>query len=534
MKEISTAIHQAKRRLRWNLFLRSLLASAIVLTAFLVIPAGVIKLWNLDFEPLHLLAFSFLSIPWALYRLWTAKITDTLASMEVDSRFHLKDRIASAWVLKEDPNPMVPLLETDAALHAKDLAIASRFPLEASRRAPWLGVPLGLFLAVCLWLPPLPLSEEEVVAKTATPEKLVDPEKAKQVAELLKPKVPEVKKAEKPEMATAEALLAPQITELGERIKKEKMTQKEALSALSDEQEKIRRKKDKLARAEEARMRLEKSQEPQKFTKDVRENVGKGEYAQAAENLEQLSEQITNGSLSKADASQLQKELESLAQQLDGNSELQAALKEAASVLREQNEGEKKNGQSLSEADRKKLLEALKNASMDLGDLQKLADNKQLMESTLENLDLAKLALSDGLSKCQSCGKICSATGGCSACKGNGPGQGSVGQGMMKGAGGQGMGGPGQGKGGAANRYEEPDVQLQDENISAPWHPGKPLGVVEVEAKDSPAVSTLGESVAILEAGEAEQSVVHEEIPPGYEDVVRGYFDRGGNAEGAK
>ena len=68
---------------------------------------------------------------------------------------------------------------------------------------------------------------------------------------------------------------------------------------------------------------------------------------------------------------------------------------------------------------------------------------------------------------------------------------------------------------------------MTDEKIKTRWHSGKPLGAIEVEAQNSPAFSALRESVAIVEAGEREQSVVQEEIPPGYEDIVRGYFDRG-------
>ena len=89
------------------------------------------------------------------------------------------------------------------------------------------------------------------------------------------------------------------------------------------------------------------------------------------------------------------------------------------------------------------------------------------------------------------------------------------------------MGGPGRGRGNMANRYEDPNAQMKDENVSSQWHPGKVLGVFEVEAKDSPAISTLGESVAFIEAGQREQAIVQEEVPPGYEDIIRGYFEDG-------
>lgn len=68
---------------------------------------------------------------------------------------------------------------------------------------------------------------------------------------------------------------------------------------------------------------------------------------------------------------------------------------------------------------------------------------------------------------------------------------------------------------------------MQDENIRTQWRQGRPLGVVEVDADHSPAFSALPDSPAFVEAGDQEQSVVQEEIPPGYEEIVQGYFDRG-------
>ena len=83
------------------------------------------------------------------------------------------------------------------------------------------------------------------------------------------------------------------------------------------------------------------------------------------------------------------------------------------------------------------------------------------------------------------------------------------------------------GKGNVANRYEDPNAPTYDENISTQWHPGQLLGVVEVEGENSPADSYVKEIAAFVEAGQGEQSVIQEEIPPGYESIVRGYFDEG-------
>jgi len=530
MKEIHQTIRRARNRLWVNTFLDSVAQGLLFLFVLLVVPAVCLKLWDVEWQPFHLLWFSFLAVPWGLYRLWRAQITDTAASMEVDERFLLQERISSAWTLRHREEPMVGQLKEDARSHAGDIGIASRFPVVIPRKTPFLAVPLAVFVGVCLWLPPLPERVEEVSAKEKD-EKPLEKEKAKKVAELLVPKKEDLKKNDEPKPATGAADLEKPLTELAKRIQQEKMTQREAFSALSEQQANLQNKKERLARLEQARSQLKKPLGEEKFTREIRESLSGGEYAQAAAGLEALGDQLASGSFSKADLQQVGKELESLERTLEGNPELQKALRDSLDALKKLEGSERKAG--LSSADLKNLQNALSQASGKLAELKRLSDRQYEIETILTNIDLAKLAMCDGLGQCRACGAICSGTQ-CGTC-GAGIGVGGMGAGVGMGSGvsggvgggaGPGMGGPGRGRGGVANRYEEPNARMTDENIRTGWHPGKPLGVIEVDAENSPAQSFLGESVAILEAGEQEQSVVREEVPPGYEDIVRGYFDR--------
>ncbi|MCA9425103.1 MAG: hypothetical protein KC994_08525 [Candidatus Omnitrophica bacterium] len=528
MSPIQKSIHQAKLRMRFNFFLKSLFRSGLVIAGILIVPAVAIRLLDLQWNPFLLLWGLALAIPYALLRLYLANINDNTASLEVDERFHLFERISSAWALRSQHNPMVHLLQEDADHTAGHIKISERFPIVLPKRSPAILVPLLVFAAVSLWLPPLPKSEAKLTEKKEQKEDLIEKEKADEVAKILKKEEPKVGEKEDIRPATGIAELRQPLSDLAQKLEKQKMTQKEALSELSNEQRKLENKKERLAKLNQAKSQLSKDLDQQKFTKEMRESLSEGKYSEAAKGLQSLAQDMADGSLSSAEMDQLGAELESLSKALEGNTELQKALDEAMEALKESKSGSNK-GKNLSPEQMKKLQQALAQASKNLEDLQRLSSQLKDIDGLLKDIDLAKLGLAEGLSQCQSCGKICSGTQ-CSSCNGKGLGMGMAGLGNGAGAGsgsGLGMGGPGRGKGNVANRYEDPNASTYDENISTQWHPGQLLGVVEVEGENSPADSYVKESAAFVEVGQGEQSVIQEEIPPGYESIVRGYFDEG-------
>ena len=519
MSPVAETIRKAKIRLRLNRFLEALVQGVTLLVGAIVLPAAIVKLFEVEWQPFHLLWVALLALPWAAFALWRSQITDTVASMEVDDRFSLRERISTAWILRGRHEPMMDLVQSDAERHAEGLSLDSRFPVQLPKRAPFALAPFAIFAATCLWLPALPKTIEKV-AEAKPAEETLEKEKAEAIAKLLKPKQQDPKRAEDPKAATGEAEFQQAMSELAKRLKDEKLTRKEALSALSNQQKDLQEKKDRLAKLEQARSQLKKPQGEEKFTREARENIASGDYAKAAEAVTSLADQLANGDLSEADIEQLSSELESLSKALDGNVELQGELKKALATLK----GSKKGAGGLSPEDAKRLQEALSKVSVNLNDLQRLLERQNELETVLSQIDLAKLAMCDGLSQCKSCGGVCNASGTCGKC--GGIGAGAFGTGAAMGTG-PGMGGPGRGRGNVANRYAEPEVQMQDENIRTRWQQGLPLGVLEVDAEHSPAFSALLDSPAFVEAGEQEQSVVQEEVPPGYEEIVQGYFDRG-------
>jgi hypothetical protein len=475
--------------------------------ALLILPAAAaIKLWSLPANPFLLLWALALSIPWAFYHLFRAHITDNAASIEIDQRFRLDERMSSAWILKDRLDPMVELLKEDASRHATGLCVGERFPIEIPRTTPAAGVLVALFCAVCLWLPALP--DNKPAPALANQEPKVSEKKADEIAKLLKKREDLAKKNDSVKPATGTAALEDPLSKLAEKLQHEKLSTREAMAALSDGEKKLREKQEKLERIAEARSRLSKKMEDQKFTKEARDALSSGNYQNAAKAMEALSEKLGSSNMSSAEMKQMSHELESLASDLAGNQELAQALRDAAKELKASEGGQ--GALKLSAEQMKKIQSALAAASGNLAELQNLASRGNEIKSLLKDVDLAKLALCNGIGQCKACGKICSGTM-CAKCCGNGSG----------------MGGPGRGRGNQANPYEKPDVGFQDENVTSAWHQGRILGVVETEAEQSPAVSTLGDSVAFIEAGAKEQAVVQEEIPPGYENIVKTYFDQG-------
>ena len=156
MNAIAKKIRRARNRLWVGHFLGSVVRGLLVVLTLMLLPAVWVKLWDVDWQPFHLLWFSFLALPWALYRLSKAQITDTAASMEVDERFRLQERISSAWTLRSRQAPMVRELQADAESHAGSIDVRAEFPVQVPRESRVLAIPLAAFLGVCLWLPPLP------------------------------------------------------------------------------------------------------------------------------------------------------------------------------------------------------------------------------------------------------------------------------------------------------------------------------------------------------------------------------------------
>lgn len=538
MENVRRAVQTARLRLAANRFLYGLIQSSLVLSIGILIAIAVIRLGAFPVHPFAPLWALLAAIPWALFVVLRSGINSTSASIAVDDRFGLQERLSSALALSSRRDPMVELLKLDANRHAETLAVHSRFPIRTPRSTPYLGVILALCVGAALWLPAIPnqtLAPEQAVAK----EQPVSETKKEDIKKILEQRE-KLKAADLPKGGTGTFQVDDPVSELAEKLKNEKLSEKQAMAALSQGEKQLREQKEKLERIEEARSRLSKKADESRYTEGVREALTQGDYAKAAENMKQMAEQLGKSEMSAAEMGQLEKELDNLAKALQGNPELQSALQQAMQSLKSAQSGDpSQSGESksaLTAEQKAQIQSALAKAAENLSDLQKLANNKSAMEKSLSDVDLAKLALSDALSQCQSCGKVGSSTQ-CSACKGGGKGEGGgSGQGKALTAGaspgepgsgqGAGMGGPGQGRGNTANPYEEENVQFQDENVTSRWHQGRILGMVEVEGEGGPAFSVVGESAAFIQAGGQEEAVVQEEVPPGYEEIVTNYFGR--------
>ena len=443
MNQIAKTIRHARNRLWVNHLLRSAARGLLVLLTLMLVPAIWVRLWDVDWQPFHLLWFSFLALPWALVQLSRAKITDTAASMEVDERFRLQERISSAWTLRGRQDPMIRKLQVDASVHAESIDLRAEFPIKVPRESRVLAIPLAAFFAVCLWLPPLP-SRLETVADAPVVEKTIAKEKAAQVAKILLPEKEDPKKDEIPKPATGFADLQTPLTELGKKIQEEKMTQREVLAALSNQQSKLQEKKERLAKLEQNLSKFKKPTGEERFTQKIRESLSTGQYGTAAESMAALSDQLAGGDLSAMELEQLRGELESLERGLEGNPDLQRSLRDSLAALDEM--GSDSGERDLNPEELKRLQQALSQASLELSDLQQLSALQNEMELALSNIDLAKLALCDEIGQCLACGAVCSGTkcekcGSLAIALGAGLGSGG-GHGAGAGMGG-GMGGPG-------------------------------------------------------------------------------------------
>ena len=378
-----------------------------------------------------------------------------------------------------------------------------------------------MLVASVIFLPAMhlwPGSSSEAQAMTLIPMEELDPDtiELSKMAERLR-----LEQQDKKEKVSDTAKLVTEIDDLSQEMRSGKLDKREALSQLASLTDKIRERRDALARSPEvSKLPARMAPQDMQYMGNASEKLAAQQFDDAAKALAQIEDRLRGG-LSESKADQLSKELSALAEQLDANSDLSKALKQAAADLKAGSMGSAQMG--------------LQAAQLALADLQDLKRQMDMLDRAMQAVASSQLKLSGSASMCSSCGQRLSAAmlkaGLCSNCGGSCSG---LGMSRFAKSGpwrpgatnrkGNGLGGPGQGRGGQMP-FAEGGFKLEDSMVPGKMGDGQILGSFLVEGPPTEGQSTVQFRSAVEVAKQrGEEAMEKDLVPLAYRQRVRQYF----------
>lgn len=545
-------LRQVARRLRirslaraayWSLLAASGLYVVLLLTSRL---AGVWIEW-VNWQ-------TFLAVPVLAIiaaAIWHRRPQVADAARAVDQATGTKDLYLTLALLKTSAGEYQPLVVRDAEQRAAKIDAARVAPFGWQRRywhAVWLPAAVILGLLFLPQFDPFGKVAQASLVSERQQRLLESREETRLRVAELKKQTEELETAD----ATDEALDKLQLA-----LNKMQPAQKQAnLESLMDEQKHLGQMWKKLAGDQlknllksapqaEQMFGAESQEQLQKWTKDLQQGSTeslKKELDELKEELEKLAK--TDDPVARQQMQQKMKEklqqLEKFARENVEKKELAEALKRVAKQLDLSRQGD------LSKDALKAAMESLELSEMELDQLAQAAADLKDLEDALKTLQLAKRLndkdqldgqLTQGMKdlaeyeqfykemlakmggQCQGEGKC----EGCAQCQGKGQGNGN------------GLGGQGIGKGGRAPEDPESQKDFQTELSKSAVKAGKVLMSMKAQGlgEKGTASQDYRNLVQQVQQGVSE-ALVQEQIPPGYYDGIKNYFDALDKPDGKK
>ena len=487
---------------------------------------GLIPDW---FGPLSLVGVPVLAVLWgiALHR----RATAAEAAETVDRSCGTKDLFLTAALLEEAPGEFKPLVARAAEERAPEIQPGQVVPFVWAKRLVTASVLLGVLFAGSRFLPQFdPFGQVAAAESSQTARrKLADSRTAakKRIAQIKREQDRDVKAKEVKKAVTA---LKTAFNTMKPKRKKQnriRLSQRQKKLAAQWRALRMKRLKDLMAHKPLSQQFGASNQQTlQKWTRQLQQGNMSGlrkEIASLQQDLQRLAK--TKDPLERAKQRQkLRKRLQTLKQFASkrlNSKPLSAALARALDQLAMS----KTNG--LSSEALQGLSESLDLTQLELEQLAQSARDLKNLEEALKALQLAKqlngLKPLDG-KQCKSCNslgdyqKLYAQL--ISQCQGGGKQPGGNGNG-------NGLGGPGHGRGGKAPEDDSVASKFKTERSRSAITAGKILlslktrgmgANVESRAKYRSAIKQVRQGVS--------EAVLQEQIPPGYLDGIKNYFDR--------
>lgn len=456
MEQLLKQVRRARRWLGVQRFLAALgwclcgtLSVALVLVGVDKFrPLGVEAwIWGGGAVGLGLLA----AIAWALA---TARgLVD--AAIELDRRCGLKERVSSSLAMsnEERESELGQALIDDARRRVERIEVRQHFPVAPGRR-----ILLPVLPAVAVMLVALLVPSATVGTQTAAAPATVVNKQIKQSSDSLRSKLLEQRKAaQKQGLKDAEELFRRLERDVDQLAGKTEGDRKQALVKLNDLSRELQKRRQKLGGAEELQKQFKQLKDIGQGPADkLLDEIKRGDFQKAIEQLKKLQEDLTKGNLSRDEQKQLAEQLKQIEEKLkemaraqrQAQKDLENRIRQAqeagqhdeANKLQEQLDKLRQQMPDLDQLDQlanklgqcsKCLNEGqLQEAAETLGELQNELGNlqEQLQEMDLINEAMDQMAQGRNQMNCPHCNGA-----GCGACQGDEPGDG-LGRGRGKGA----------------------------------------------------------------------------------------------------
>lgn len=411
------------------------------------------------------------------------------SALEADKCMGLKERLSSAYLLREKDTPAAEALKSDALEHSKTVVPSKVVTLGLPRIA-YLSFFLLIALIVCNgYMPYFDVMkrkqriEEQKKEQQRTRELA---EEIKRLSDSIKKKIKEARDEKKTETLKDVTV---DLDRLARELELSKITRKEAAVKLSNVLDKVSERQNAVKTGMKSLSELSRNIS-QKFTRNLAKALANADTKTAQAELKKLANLLQSGNLSEAELQKLKQELEQLAKAAEKLSpELAKKLIKVAKCL----EG-------------KDLAKAASELDLTEEDLLELADGLSqlaMLSNVAIDLEARKRAM-----LCKTC-----ALGGPCSC-------------YSRDLIGPGMRGGGIGKGGDAKFDDSTGVNFIDTKIAGQKDKGKIISEIFFKGQPLPAeASEEFKNIYIESRQDAEDSLAKEVIPAGYKKFVMDYFD---------
>ncbi|QDS97486.1 hypothetical protein [Adhaeretor mobilis] len=546
MDQIYQQVARARARLNRELFVKRLLwcwFASFTLGVFALAVPKVVAIEGLpsDYVIWCIAGAAGLGLIAATLWMLLTRKTDLDAAIEIDSRYDLRERVASSLSLPEQSlnSPAGQALVGDAVRAVQRVEVDERFRMSLGRKA-WLPlVPALLGLAVTMFF------DNQIAQSNVTPPSTELTKQAQEnLAKTRKRLEERRKKAAEAGLKDAEELfrqLEKESKEL-EAAGEKKEGRKKAMVKLNDLAKQLEKRQEKVGGQKEMQKQLNQMKDFNKGPADkLADAMKKGDWKKAQDELKKLAEKVKNGKLDENAKKQLQEQMKQMQERLANAADAQ---KKAQDQLKQQIEQAKREGNTAEAGKMQQQLDKMQKQAQANQQMQKMAQQMaeaqkamekgdqqaagEAMDKMMEQMEQMKAQMAEGelLDAMMDDLQMAKDALGCQQCQGEGCQE-------CNGGGGEGGENPqdsqnanGKGPGGGTRPDTKNDVRFRDSRVRQ--NVGKGAAVLAGEA-DGPNIR--GEVVEQMKAEMSSQGsepadpMVLEQLPKSRRDHAEEYFN---------
>lgn len=532
MEALTRQVRRARRRLTLQQFLQALtwfwfgtlMAAAVAVVVDKYFPLGV-QLWvwfagALGLGGLLALAYTF----------WKRRgVLD--AAIELDRRFGLKERVSSSLSLEpaELDTAAGQALVADALKRVERIHVAEQFGVSLGR---WSWLPLLPAAAAFLLAVFLPEMTQQQAKATQDP--VVESKQIKKSKEVLNKKLAERRKeAREKGLKDADHLFDKLEKDLRSSNKADKQDKKQALVKLNDLAKDVAKRQQELAATDKIKQQLNQLKSDSHGPADkLGEALKQGDLKNAMKEIDKLKDQLATGKLDEKAKQELGKQLDQMQKAMNklaeahkqAQQDLQQQIKqkqaqgktaEAAELQKKLDKLAQQNAQmqnlqkmadklgqaadAMKQGDKDKAMAGLESMKADLDQLQEQLDEMAMLDEIMDELDQAKDSMN-----CKKCGGA-----GCKFCQGDRPGDGL-----------------GKGRGIGYRPEEKTDKRWFDSKVKQKSKGG--TGVITGMVEGPNIKGDVAQDIKVqLETAKSESAdpLTGQRLPREYREHARKYFD---------